>query len=156
MKLTGGCQCGAVRFVATGEVKEAAVCHCRMCQKAAGSVIWPFFTVKRVDLDWTRGKPDRWRSSNSAQRGFCAHCGTPLTFEPDGKETIDLSIGALDDPETLPPTHHVWSQKMIGWFDSLIGLPRTEEPEIPNEATAQQSFQHPDNPTDDKDGWPKG
>ncbi len=34
--LTGGCQCGAVRF-SVGRLGRASVCHCRMCQKAFGS-----------------------------------------------------------------------------------------------------------------------
>ncbi|MGO4319648.1 GFA family protein, partial [Agrobacterium sp. MCAB5] len=34
---TGGCQCGAIRFRATGDLKDdlkdSSICHCRMCQK---------------------------------------------------------------------------------------------------------------------------
>ena len=33
--ITGGCQCGAVRFRAAG-LGRASLCHCRMCQKALG------------------------------------------------------------------------------------------------------------------------
>ncbi|HEY2357583.1 MAG TPA: hypothetical protein VGH86_09040, partial [Phenylobacterium sp.] len=33
---TGGCQCGAIRFRIDGELGEASICHCRMCQKALG------------------------------------------------------------------------------------------------------------------------
>ncbi|WP_114390346.1 GFA family protein [Notoacmeibacter marinus] len=156
MTITGGCQCGAVRYRVNGKVGETAICHCRMCQKAVGSVIWPFFTVQRDDLEWSRVEPKRWRSSNSAQRGFCPDCGTPLIFEPDGKETIDLSIGSLDDPAILAPTHHVWSQNMVRWFDELPKLRRTEETETPQQAAQRRSHQHPDHPTDDGEGWPKG
>ncbi len=36
MALTGGCQCGAVRFRAA-HLGRASLCHCRMCQKAFGN-----------------------------------------------------------------------------------------------------------------------
>ena len=39
-----------------------------------------------------------------ASRGFCACCGTPLTYEghttPD---KIDVTICSLDDPNAAPP-----------------------------------------------------
>ncbi|MET0640383.1 MAG: GFA family protein, partial [Hyphomicrobium sp.] len=42
---TGGCQCGAVRFRVEGELGDASVCHCRMCQKAFGSFYAPLVTI---------------------------------------------------------------------------------------------------------------
>ena len=74
-----------------------------MCQKAFGSFFGPLVTVS--DLTWTRGRPKRFWSSNLVQRGFCAECGTPLTFEhPAG---VELAIGAFDDPSAVPPTIQV-------------------------------------------------
>ena len=75
--LTGGCQCGAVRFRATGPFK-VSLCHCRMCQKAFGNYFAPLVTAKAVE--WTRGTPALFRSSNMARRGFCSACGTPLFY----------------------------------------------------------------------------
>ena len=31
--LTGGCQCGAVRYALYAAPDRAGICHCRMCQK---------------------------------------------------------------------------------------------------------------------------
>src|SRR6187549_4020484 len=100
-RLAGGCQCGAVRYAFEGPPDSIAICHCRMCQKAVGSIVWPFFTVQRESLAWTRGAPAYYRSSAAARRGFCAACGTPLTFEADQDATIDLGIGTLDHPADL-------------------------------------------------------
>ena len=93
---------GPLRF--EGPPESVAICHCRMCQKAVGSIVWPFFTVRREALAWTRGAPAHYRSSAAARRGFCAACGTPLTLEPEEGETVDLGIGTLDSPAALKPT----------------------------------------------------
>ena len=63
---TGGCQCGAVRFRVEGELGDASVCHCRMCQKAAGNFYLPLVSVRQAKLSWTRGEPKRFQSSNAA------------------------------------------------------------------------------------------
>ena len=78
---TGGCQCGAVRFVVEGPLGRASICHCRMCQKAFGAFYGPFVSAPKVR--WTTGAPKYFASSNRVRRGFCEACGTPLSFEPD-------------------------------------------------------------------------
>ena len=35
--VTGGCLCGNVRYECRGDELMVAVCHCRNCQKQAGS-----------------------------------------------------------------------------------------------------------------------
>lgn len=52
---TGGCQCGAIRFRATGDLKDSSICHCRMCQKAFGAYYAPLVSVRGVNFEWTRG-----------------------------------------------------------------------------------------------------
>ena len=70
--LTGGCQCGAVRF-ATKLVGLGSICHCRMCQKAFGSFFGPLVTTH--DGHWTRGEPKWFQSFQTFQ---CSNrCRTP-------------------------------------------------------------------------------
>src|SRR6476659_8086829 len=99
---SGGCQCGAVRFHVV-RLGRASICHCRMCQKAFGAFFGPLVTGHGVE--WTRGEPTRFRSSNLVRRGFCSACGTPLTYEYDGG--TELAIGAFDDPTVAAPTIQV-------------------------------------------------
>ena len=44
--MTGGCQCGAVRYALMAEPTHASICHCRMCQKAFGNYIAPLAGVR--------------------------------------------------------------------------------------------------------------
>ena len=44
--ITGGCQCGAVRYALHEEPTGAHICHCRMCKKAFGSFFVPLVGVE--------------------------------------------------------------------------------------------------------------
>ena len=78
--LSGGCQCGAIRYALYAEPAAADICHCRMCQKAMGNLFMAVASVPQEQFAWTRGAPATWQSSAIAERGFCAKCGTPLSF----------------------------------------------------------------------------
>jgi len=110
---TGGCQCGAIRFRVEGQLGEASICHCRMCQKATGGLFGPYVSAATADLVWSRGEPRRFQSSNKVRRGFCGACGTPLAYD-FGVSAIELSIGAFDDPELAAPTIQVNPADKLG------------------------------------------
>ena len=149
---SGGCQCGAVRFRVDGRLGDASVCHCRMCQKAFGGFYAPLVSVGDATLTWTRGAPKTFQSSNAARRGFCAECGTPLTYEaPDG---IALAIGAFDKPQDLAPKIQWGVEGKLGYVDHVHELP--EQPTLDDAAAAPflkdlVSYQHPDH---DTETWP--
>ncbi|WP_321163206.1 GFA family protein [Sphingomonas sp. Leaf10] len=103
--MSGGCQCGRVRYTVTIRDEEAYLCHCRMCQRATGGVSIAFKHVARRDVAWDR-RSDLYESSPIARRGFCRECGTPLSFDfPDG-DNIDLTISSFDEPARFQPHHH--------------------------------------------------
>lgn len=146
---TGGCQCGAVRFAVT-RLGRASICHCRMCQKAFASIGGLLVTAR--DLEWTRGAPKHFQSSNKVRRGFCGGCGTPLTFEYEG--STDVAMCAFDNPAAVPPTVQLASEFRIAWADGLARLPHRPGNEH-EAATAHYggivSYQHPDH---DTEAWP--
>lgn len=150
---TGGCQCGAVRYRIEGPLGHAGFCHCRMCQKAFGSLGAPLVSVDPAQLRWTRGAPATFRSSTVVARGFCRDCGTPLFMLEDGYGPIEIAIGTLDDPNAAAPDHVVGIESKLVWADALPGLPakRTEDDRTADELTKLASLQHPDHDTDE---WP--
>lgn len=145
---SGGCQCGAVRFHVEGALGSASICHCRMCQKAFGNFYAPLVSVGEAKLIWTRNEPKRFQSSNHVKRGFCAECGTPLTYEaPDG---VALSIGVFDAPAEIEPTVQWGVEVKLPYVDDLAKLPgfETERDEESIEfVRTMVSYQHPDHDT---------
>ncbi len=141
---SGGCQCGAVRYEITEGLGRASICHCRMCQKALGNVFAPFVTVR--GLRWLKAEPKRFRSSNKVARGFCAECGTPLTYEPDGFRP-EIAIATLDDPREVAPVIQVGMESKLPWCDGLATLPTRSSEEAAKVAAFfadLASNQHPD------------
>ena len=129
-EMTGGCQCGRVRYSVKIDSDDAYLCHCRMCQRATGGVSIAFKLVKIAELNWTTREPDRYQSSPIAHRGFCAACGTPLTFEfLVGSETMDLTVGSFDDPYRFRPTEHSGCESWHrDWLDtSHLPASRTDQ-----------------------------
>ncbi len=147
---SGGCQCGAVRFRVEGALGDASVCHCRMCQKAAGNFY--LVSVRQARLTWTRGEPKKFRSSNFAFRGFCGDCGTPLTYEaPDG---LALTIASFDKPEEIAPTIQWGTEAKLPYVDHIPGLPGEDTMADISSAPFLAdliSYQHPDY---DTENWP--
>ena len=122
--LTGGCQCGRVRYAATIENDEAYLCHCRMCQRATGGFAAVFVNVPLAGMRWDK-MPDWYQSSPIARRPFCSACGTPLGFvfldDPVG---VDVTLGSFDDPSGFVPTSHSGAESMHeAWLDTR-GLDR--------------------------------
>ncbi|MGD9804392.1 MAG: GFA family protein [Hyphomicrobiaceae bacterium] len=149
--LSGGCQCGAVRF-RVHSLGRASLCHCRMCQKASGSVGGLFVDVH--GLEWTRGSLAHFQSSNRARRGFCRDCGTPLTFETD--KGTDISIAAFDQPGDITPVIQLDRENRLPWFDTLHALPVPGPEEQAAKAEQHASIMSRQHPDHDTDRWGSG
>ncbi|MCB1196939.1 MAG: GFA family protein [Deltaproteobacteria bacterium] len=151
--LSGGCQCGAIRFQAQRLKDNSHVCHCRMCQKAAGNFFMALVGVPLEDFTWTRGQPSFFASSVKVKRGFCANCGTPLFFRHQDSQHISMTIGSFDHPENIPLAFELGIEAklpQIAQLGSIRNYGTTEEndPEGSKEIK-QSSAQHPDQDTKD-------
>jgi len=76
MRLTGGCQCGAVRYAITATPERVHLCHCRMCQKATGHS-----AVSAISIPTTTPRPTGHRRDE--RDGHAAYLGRPrVTVRP--------------------------------------------------------------------------
>ena len=155
-RMTGGCQCGAVRYALHEPPTHPHICHCRMCQKAFGSFFAPLTGVSMDKFELTRGHLSTFMSSDQTERGFCNLCGTPLTFHYVSSPRIAVSIGSLDEPDKVVPTNQFGIESRLSYFATLPGLPgeKTTEDEEPALAAkiAASNHQHPDH---DTAAWPR-
>jgi hypothetical protein len=126
--MTGGCACGRIRYTARVANGEAYLCHCRMCQRATGSVSIAFKNMKKADVTWET-EPDWYVSSPIARRPYCRECGTSLRFAFPDSENMDLTIGSFDDPSRFRPKHHFGTESLYRAWLNTEGLPeyRTED-----------------------------
>jgi hypothetical protein len=120
-EMKGGCACGRIRFTANVDSDDAYLCHCRMCQRATGSVSIAFKNMKKADVTWQR-EPDWYESSPIARRPYCRECGTSLGFDHPDHDKMDLTVAAFDEPSRFRPTAHFGVESMHRAWINTEGL----------------------------------
>jgi hypothetical protein len=131
--VSGGCFCGAVRYEAEANLKEAYYCHCKTCQKTSGAPAEIGVFVKPGSLEFTRGEPKYFQTSPFGLRGFCAECGSRLIWmSPDKEDWTNVSVGSLDNPEDVVPVEHNCVESQLPWYNVAEELPHISSDEDPD------------------------
>jgi hypothetical protein len=117
-RLTGGCQCGHLRYEIAGEPLALYVCHCRECQRQSASAFGMSLQVRRDDLRLVAGTPASWtRDTDSGRRltcVFCPVCGSRVWHEPEpAGETATVKAGSLDQPVDMADAIHIWTSRAL-------------------------------------------
>ncbi|PQA86091.1 GFA family protein [Hyphococcus luteus] len=117
---SGGCQCGAARFEATSDPKFISNCHCKACRKATGAAFSTWVGFNNENVRWVTDEPSFYESSEGVRRGYCAKCGTPLTYAGDkwAGETHFL-IGVMDKPEEYAPEGDAFPDEALSWTQRI-------------------------------------
>ena len=96
--ISGHCQCGGVRYQARAARRQLIQCHCEMCRRAVGG-IWMATQALREDLTIEDDGCLEWyQSSEHGRRGFCNSCGASLFFDREGRPTMSIAVGTVDQP----------------------------------------------------------
>jgi len=129
MAMTGQCLCGEIRYEIANTPAVTGVCHCKNCQRQAGSAFSTLASVPRSEFKITAGSPKLYKdgdtkSGNTVERYFCGNCGSPiysaLGSQPDA---IFLKTGTLDDTSSFQPRFHVWCDSKQNWVKLEEGVP---------------------------------
>ncbi len=66
-----------------------------------------------------------YRSSANGVRGFCARCGSSLTFKDENDpDMLWLTMGSLDQPDAVNPGEHWFAADKLSWLHLDDDLPR--------------------------------
>ena len=127
--IQGGCLCGGVRYETRAELRDVITCHCSQCRRTSGHFV-AATQVASEDLHLLESGTLRWyRSSDSAQRGFCARCGGNLFWKesaPDSK-TISIMAGTLDTPTGLKIAQHIFTADKSDYYEIDDGAPQSPQ-----------------------------
>ena len=106
---SGSCLCGAVGFEVRGKLGRPVVaCHCLQCRKQTGNYM-SSTACKDDQLTLARDDGLSWyRSSDTAQRGFCRICGSVLFWKGDGRDYTAITAGSIDGPLGVPLEGHIF------------------------------------------------
>ena len=133
-KLSGGCQCDAVRYRITAPTAKTFHCHCSICRKNHGAMFGTISMLARDQLIIDEGADNLgdFESSAGVHRKFCRTCGSPLFgFFDNNPDLACISTGTLDDG--AHPGHgddsirHIFVGSKVPWYEIADGLPQHEE-----------------------------
>lgn len=130
MGQTGGCLCAAVRYEMTAEPVMQAICHCKNCQRQAGSVLSVIIALPRDGIvieGETTTYEDSGTSGLKVWRKFCPTCGSPLFTDAEGSPDLwFVKAGSLDDTNWLSPQVQFWTRSRQAWMPECEHNPGME------------------------------
>jgi hypothetical protein len=118
---SGGCECGAVRYVVSSEPLALFACHCTICQTQSGSAFGMGMRIPASSFQIMQGTLKSFqRVADSGQvftNSFCPDCGTRIHHQPSHfPGVLSLKPGTLDDTSWLIPSMHVFLRSAQRWM----------------------------------------
>jgi hypothetical protein len=106
MPLTGGCNCGAVRYEVTQPLVKATYCHCKICQRRTGAAVAANAHPAPGSFRILSGEEHlrMWQPEGGGEKWFCGTCGSPVYANNQRHDnSIGIRMGTFDaDPGIRP------------------------------------------------------
>ncbi len=126
--LSGSCNCGAITYQVTGDVRSVVNCHCGLCRKMNGAPFSTYVAVADKDIALSGDGLHVHNVTNNARKHFCKKCGTPIYNT--NRQYADLTIlhlGSLDSPTELVPQLNIYCESQLSWLEKLPDLSSLEQ-----------------------------
>lgn len=129
MSHSGQCLCGDIQYNFPNEPAITGVCHCKNCQRQAGSAFSTLAGVPKAEFTMS-GEPTLYldgdtKSGNAVERYFCGRCGSPIySAIPSQPDTLFLKTGTLDDTSDFRPQFHAWCDTKQDWVELDESVPQ--------------------------------
>ena len=118
--LTGGCNCGAIRYTLSESPLAVVACHCTSCRRQSGSAYSVNLLVRAGAME-VEGALARWmdhdtESGQPLAREFCGACGSPIRSLPATlPQFVVVKAGTLDQAGRFAPATHIWTGSKLDW-----------------------------------------
>lgn len=111
----GSCLCGAIDVTAKTASLNVGVCHCSTCRKWSGG---PLLAIDcQSDVSFSEGDSlSIYNSSEWAERGFCAKCGTHLFYRLKDANQYIMPVGLFDLKEDVSMDHQIFIEEKPSYY----------------------------------------
>jgi hypothetical protein len=124
---TGGCLCGGVRYRIRGELRGVIACHCSQCRRTSGHYA-AMTSAPSANIELTASDSLLWyKSSDTAERGFCRVCGGNLFWKQAGRDEISITAGTLDTPTNISVEQHIFVADKSDYYAINDDLPKQQQ-----------------------------
>ena len=115
--LTGGCNCGAVRFEITEPLQSANYCHCTRCQRRTGTAASANARVVPGAFRLLSGQDalKAWKPDDGAEKWFCGECGSALFSRNASADRIGVRLGVIDGDPGVRPSSRQFTAYAAAW-----------------------------------------
>ena len=140
--LTGGCNCGAVRYKVTVPLVRASYCHCKRCQRRSGTAASVQAHPAPESFRIVSGEESLrvWQPEDGGEKWFCGECGSALFgSNPTHPEPIGIRMGTFDhDPGVRPSV-----RQFVTYAASWEPIPDDGLPRFPQSRHASEPLPGP-------------
>jgi hypothetical protein len=117
--MTGRCLCGQVQYRANADPVSMLACHCKTCQRHAGTAFSTLVVVPReavtITGNLTTYTEPGGTSGEPLHRRFCPDCGSPILLEREGSPRVLITAGTLDDTSIVKPDRNIFCESAQSW-----------------------------------------
>jgi hypothetical protein len=142
----GGCTCGKVRYRMIGKPLFVHCCHCRWCQRETGTAFALNAIIEADRVELLQGSPiviDTPSNSGKGQKiTRCPDCQIAVwsNYGGAGEAAHFVRVGTLDDPDSVPPDIHIFTDSKQPWVNLTEGVPAMPEYYSAKEYWPQESL----------------
>ena len=117
----GGCFCGAVRYRLNSRPMFVHCCHCRDCQRQAGSAFVVNALIETDRIALLSGAPEPVAMATDSGRPHdiyrCPLCKVPLWSDYGGRPALRfVRVTTLDEPTAIEPDVHIFIRSKLPWI----------------------------------------
>ncbi|WP_273505486.1 GFA family protein [Fulvimarina manganoxydans] len=114
LPLTGGCQCGQIRYQISAVPMLYYLCHCTECQRQTASAFGESLRCESETVSITGDLATiSWSAASGTKRhgDYCPSCGVRILHRSDARPgNVNVKAGTLDDASWLKPAGHSWTR----------------------------------------------